>query len=186
MGLRGRSCALPDGTATHPDCLHEPHWYALHTKPRHERRIGVELRHKGFQIFVPTVKEVHRWSDRRKIVEVPLFSCYVFFRANNVVRARETVFLTPGIFRVVGAKDRPTPIPDSEIQAFQRLVAKGVPMANSLFLGAGQRVRIRGGVLDRLEGILQSDPGDDKILVSIELIQRAVSVSLEGYDIEPA
>jgi transcription antitermination factor NusG len=110
----------------------------------------------------------------------------VFFRANNVLRSWETVFLTPGIFRIVGAKDGPTPIPDSEIEVFQRLVGEGVPMANSLFLSAGQRVRIRGGVLDGLEGILQSHPGDLKILVSIELIQRAVSVSLEGYDIEPA
>lgn len=160
-------------------------WYAVQTKPRHEKRIGTELRRKGIESFVPTVKEVHRWSDRRKIVEVPLFSCYAFLRAENILQAALSVIATPGVFRLLGTKEKAAPIPDEEIEAFQRMVGNGVPMANSVFLTSGRRVRIRGGVLDGVEGILQSRPGDHKLVVSIQLIQRAVSVSLQGYDIEP-
>jgi transcription antitermination factor NusG len=164
----------------------QPRWYAVHTKPRHEKRIGAELHKKGIETFVPTIAEMHRWSDRRKRVEVPLFSCYAFFRVSDLDQTRYWILTTPGVFRVVGTQSHATAIPDHEIESFKRLVATGVPMATSVFLNAGQRVRIRGGALDGVEGILEWSPGEDRIVVSIELIRRAVSVSLSGYDIEPA
>jgi len=58
----------------------ELRWYALHTRARHEKAVERRLRDQGMETFVPTTMEVHRWSDRKKKVEVPLFSCYVFIR----------------------------------------------------------------------------------------------------------
>ncbi len=55
-------------------------WYAVHTRARHERVIAQRLREQGINTFLPLVTEVHRWSDRRKSVEVPLFGCYVFVK----------------------------------------------------------------------------------------------------------
>ena len=59
-----------------------PRWFALHTRARHEKTVEHRLREEGMETFLPTVKEVHRWSDRKKTVEIPLFSCYVFVRCD--------------------------------------------------------------------------------------------------------
>ena len=56
----------------------EPDWYAVHTYPRHERVVAERIRQQGLTTFLPIITETHRWSDRRKVVELPLFSCYVF------------------------------------------------------------------------------------------------------------
>jgi transcription antitermination factor NusG len=164
----------------------KPRWYALHTKPRHERRVETELGRKAIQSFLPMVNEVHRWSDRRKVVEAPLFSCYAFVRITDVSRAKGTILSTPGVFSIVGTRSAATPIPDCEIEALQKLMASGTPMSSTLFLNVGQRVRVRGGALDGVEGVLESRAGGSKLIVSIELIQRSVSVPLSGYDLEPA
>jgi transcription antitermination factor NusG len=161
-------------------------WYALYTKARHEKRIETELSNKGIETFTPTVREVHRWSDRRKSVEVPLFSCYTFFRTDNLPPIRYSILNTPGVLRLVGTQNQATPIPHHELVSFKLLVANRVPMESSRFLSVGQQVRIRGGALDGVEGILEHSHGQGKIVVSIKLIQRSVSLSLSGYEIEPA
>src|SRR5580693_9193151 len=66
------------------------YWYAVHTRARHESAVALRLRERGVTVFLPTVTEVHRWNDRRKIVKLPLFSCYVFVKLipNNQERQR--------------------------------------------------------------------------------------------------
>ena len=58
----------------------EPTWYAIHTMARHEKRVTTNLQEDRICAFLPLVEQLHRWSDRRSRVEVPLFSCYVFVR----------------------------------------------------------------------------------------------------------
>ncbi len=118
-------------------------WYGLHTRPRHEKIVAHRLEERGVTTFLPLVTEVHRWSDRKKTVQMPLFSCYVFAKF----------------------------IPD-------RL--------SHPFLKIGQRVRIRSGALDGLEGILVSRNGDHTLVISIDAIQRSLAVRVEGYEVEPA
>ena len=74
----------------------ELRWYALHTRARHEKAIERRLREQGMETFVPTTTEVHRWSDRKKKVEVPLFSCYVFVRCALTAEDRTRVYLSGG------------------------------------------------------------------------------------------
>jgi transcription antitermination factor NusG len=78
------------------------------------------------------------------------------------------------------------PIPDSQMQDIRTLLASDVPFEERSFLRVGQRVRIRGGSLDGVEGILSSQDQNQSLVVSVDLIQRSLSVRIQGYEVEPA
>ena len=160
-------------------------WYGLQTRPRHEKIVAQRLEERGVTTFLPLVTEVHRWSDRKKSVQMPLFSCYVFARfvPNRVDRLR--VLRVDGVFGLVGDRGEGAPIPDEQINTVRSLIGGQLPWSTHPFLKIGQRVRIRGGALDGLEGILVSRNGDRTLVISVDAIQRSLAVRVEGYEVEP-
>ena len=160
-------------------------WYAVLTRARHEKIIAQRLQEQGISTFLPLVTEVHRWSDRKKKVELPLFSCYLFTRLLPTSEARLRVLRVDGVFQLVGVRGEGTPIPDEQIEALRTLVERRLPVCSHPFLRIGQRVRIRSGALNGLEGILLGRNGDQTLVVSIEAIQRSLAIRIEGYDVEP-
>jgi transcription antitermination factor NusG len=159
-------------------------WYAVQTRARHEKTIVERLREQGVPTFLPLISEVHRWSDRRKTVELPLFSCYIFVRLASTNEDRMRVCRTNGVFGIVGTSGEGTPIPDEQIEAVRTLVTQQLPWSTHPFLKIGQRVRIRGGSMDGVEGILLARNGDRTLIVSVDVIQRSLAVRIEGYDVE--
>jgi len=159
-------------------------WYALHTRARHERMVVHRLGDEGVTTFLPVATEVHRWSDRRKSIEVPLFPCYVFVRLALTPEERFRVFQVNGILGLVGIRGQGTSIPDEQIDAVRALLAQNLPWSFHPFLKAGQRVRIRGGALDGVEGIFQSRGRDQTLVISVDAVQRSLAVRISGYDIE--
>lgn len=161
----------------------EVRWYAVHTRAKHENSVGLQLQRRGVDTFVPCVREVHRWSDRSKVVEAPLFSCYVFVHG-SLSQAHKSVIHTPGVIRWVAVRGEPAFIPDNQIEAVRSIVNTHVPVWPHAFLSVGQRVRIRGGCLDGVEGTLVEQKGDRKLVVSIDLIQHSLATTIDGYDVE--
>jgi len=159
-------------------------WYAVHTRARHEKTVSDRLREQGLATFLPLVKETHDWSDRKKIVELPLFGCYVFVRFAPGHRDRLRVCRTDGVLQVVGTRGEGTPIPDEQIETVKMVLSEQLPFTTHPFLKIGQRVRIRGGSLDGVEGVLLSRNGDRTLVVSVDAIQRSLAVRIEGYRVE--
>jgi transcription termination/antitermination protein NusG len=159
-------------------------WYALHTRSRHERVVEHRLHQQGISTFCPIVSEVHRWSDRRKEVEVPLFSCYVFVRMAMTADERAKIYRAEGFLRFVGVRGQALPIPDEQIDAVRAITEQKVPWCSHPYLKVGQRIRIRGGALDGVEGIFLSRNGEDSLVVSVDAVQRSMAVRISGYDIE--
>ena len=160
-------------------------WYAVQTRARNEKVISERLREQGLTTFLPLVSEIRRWSDRKKKVELPLFSCYVFVKlvaSNNAERMR--VYRTNGVFRIVSMRGEAIPIPEEQIEALRTVVTQQVPWTEHPFLKIGQRVRIRGGSLEGVEGVLLSRNGDRTLIISVDAIQRSLAVRVEGYDVE--
>jgi transcription termination/antitermination protein NusG len=180
------SSALGPAPVVRPECgVAEVCWYALHTRSRHERIVAHRLRECGLETYVPTVKEVHRWSDRKKKVEVPLFSCYVFLRCNLSPENRNHVYRIESVLGFVGGGGSGMAIPDEQIENVRTLLAQSVPWRSHPFLKVGQRVRVRGGALDGVEGIFLSENGDHSLVISVEAIQRSMAVRIDGYDVVP-
>ena len=159
-------------------------WYALQTRSRHEKRVVAQLEEKGITAFLPLLRELHRWSDRRRMVEVPVFPGYVFVRVAGCAETRILLLRTDGVVNVVGARGQGAPISDKEIEDVQALVNHRIPLAPYPFLNAGQRVRIRGGCLDGVEGNLVARNADRSLVVSEELIRRSLAIRVAGYEVE--
>ena len=128
--------------------------------------------------------DIRRWSDRRKLVELPLFSGYLFVHATVSPQIRRIVLFARGVAGFVAMRGEPVSIPDEQIDNVKELLAKNIRCAAHPFLKVGQRVRIRGGSLEGLEGILVSHNGDRKLVISVNTIERSFSIGIKGYDVE--
>lgn len=172
---------LPSGTG---EATAESLWFAVQTRPRHEKKVSSGLLERGIHNFLPIHRERRRWSDRHQWVELPLFSQYLFVRVPIAAESRARVLQTPGVVQFVGTTGRGTPIPDEQIDSLQTIAAQRIPMTPHEFLRVGERVRIRGGALEGIEGILSAIKNDQSLVVSVDLIQKSVAIQIDGFEVE--
>ena len=166
--------------------IEEPRWYAIHTRARHEKSVTEQLQRTDITTFLPLIRQTHRWSDRQKAIECVLFDCYTFVCLESYSQKHFHILKTPGVLGFVGIRGVGLPIPEREIQDIRSLLANKIPCTPYPFLKTGRRIRIRGGCMDGLEGILVATNSDQSLVVSVEIIQRSLAVRIDGYDIEPA
>jgi transcription termination/antitermination protein NusG len=162
----------------------ESNWYAVHTMSRHEKRIAGQFEEKHVRTFLPLLREVRRWSDRRSTVEVPMFSCYAFVHIEQTTEERLKVLRTPGVLGFVGTERHGTPIPKEQIESLRTAVNGKISFVPHAYIAAGSRVIVRGGSLDGVHGILVCQGGNESLVLSVELLHRSVAIRVEGYDIE--
>src|SRR5215467_1551262 len=112
-------------------------WFAVQTKPRHEKKVSLELVEKGLHSFLPLQRTRRRWSDRYKWVELPLFSQYVFVRMALDTEVRARVLRTVGVVRFAGAPGRGTPVPDEQIETLQAMVERRISLAPHSYINVG-------------------------------------------------
>lgn len=186
QGISDQLARFVDAAAERALATMIPQWYAIQTQGRQEKHVVQRLTNRGLNLYLPLVTEVRRWSDRRKHVEVPLFPGYVFAYTPMAEKVRLTVLRTAGTIGFVTSQGRPVPIPEIEIENIQKLLSLSAPLHPHVFLSSGKRMRIRGGALDGLEGILVGAKADCSLVISVQMIQRSVALRLTGYDIEPA
>jgi transcription antitermination factor NusG len=164
----------------------ESSWFALRTRPRFEKKVAAELHEKRIKTFLPLYSATHQWSDRRRVVHLPLFPGYAFVHLAPRLHDRISVLRTNGVISFVGARGVGTPIPHDEIEAVQTVLEQRVLFEPYPYVSVGQRVRIRGGSLDGITGFLTAINNDASLVISVELIQRSVAMRITGYNVEPA
>ena len=160
------------------------HWYALRTRSRHEKLVRDQLVHQGFEPLLPTVKRLNQWKDRKKEVELPLFSGYCFVRFNSDQKL--PVLKTVGVVDIVGGGQRPEPIPDEEIRALQTLMASVLPYDPHPYLQEGMKVEVIRGPLQGIQGILLRKEKRHRLILGVRLIQQAAAVEIDVCDVSPA
>lgn len=163
-------------------------WFAVHTKSRHEEVALKGLVQKSIKAFLPRLEVWSRRKDRRKKIQVPMFSGYLFVDLDNPDNhARLNVLTTPGVVRILGRKagNEPIPIPDSQIEAIQRLIESKIEMQRITYPDIGERARITDGPFKGIEGkVLSTDLKREIFVVSIDLLQRSVAIQIEGFRLE--
>jgi len=100
--------------------LEDSAWWALYTRHQHEKTVAEMLSAKGFEVFLPLYDSMRRWNDRKKLISLPLFPCYVFVRGG--LNRRLQVVTTPGVHMILSRGERVATIPEDEIQAIRRTV----------------------------------------------------------------
>lgn len=139
---------------------------------------------RGIDSFLPLQVAVHQWSDRRRLIHTPLFPGYLFVRLAQTSIDRIAILRTNGVVRFVGSRGVGIPIPDNEIEVLPTLLKSGITLSPSPYLCVGKQVRIRGGCLNGVSGILLGVNGDQSLVVSVNLIQRSVAMRIEGFQVE--
>ena len=151
-------------------------WYAAYTYPRHEKAVLKQLESKSIEAFLPVFLTENRWKDRRVQIQNPLFPGYVFTRINLSERSR--VLAIPGVIRMLSFNGIPAPIDDSEIEAVRLCIERGATLEPYPFLEVGDRVRVRSGVLEGLEGLISRCKDERRLIVPISLINQSVLLRL--------
>ncbi len=155
-----------------------PHWFAIRTSPRWELRASTELLQRGCEVYVPLCHVKHKWSDRTKVVDVPLFPGYLFSRF--LTRDRVRVLQASGVKQILGIGDTPAPISESEIDNLRTLVDARPVLVPWPYLQAGQRVRVDRGPLAGVHGfVVRAEEESLRIVVSVDLLQRSVSAEID-------
>ena len=158
-------------------------WYALHVRPRFENYVQTHLEHKGYEAFSPTYVSKRRWSDRTKSLTLPLFPGYVFCRFD--VHSRLPILITPGVNFVVGIGRSPVSVDPEEITAIRHVLDAGVATRPWPYLKTGEMVRVETGPLEGLTGIVVRTKGADRLIISVSLLMRSVSVEIERIEVKP-
>lgn len=158
-------------------------WWAVYTRHQHEKIVAEMLSAKGFDVFLPLYKSVRRWKDRKKQLAMPLFPCYVFLRGK--LDRKLQVVTTPGICMILYRGQGVAIIPDAEIEAIRRAIEGPSPVEPHPFLKCGERVRIKRGALEGVEGILVRKKGLYRLVLSIDILAQSVGLEVDGSDVEP-
>ncbi|NOZ57391.1 MAG: UpxY family transcription antiterminator [Calditrichaeota bacterium] len=161
-----------------PDTLH---WYALYTKSRHEKKVDLQLREKGIESYLPLRGVWRQWSDRRKLVEEPLFRCYVFVHTNEKQRVR--ALQTYGAVRFVSFNGRPAIVRDEEIETIKRILREFPEAEACEPFSVGDLVEIVRGPLTGIMGRLEEIRGSRRLVVTIDSIHQGVRFEIDRLDV---
>lgn len=167
-----------------PAAYCEPRWYAAYTSANHEKRVAEQLVVRAVEHFLPLYDSVRRWKDRRVKLHLPLFPGYVFVRL--ALRDRLQVLCVPGVARLVGFNGTPAAIPGEDIEALRASLDNGVRAEPHPYLTIGRRVRVMGGPMTGVEGILVRRKGKLRVVISIDQIHRSVAIEVDASEIVPA
>ena len=185
-GLQQHRSASEDtgeSTGMLAESIEQPYWYALQTRSRHEKVVRDQLAGKSITHLLPLWRKRSIWKDRVKLVEVPLFSGYLF--GFFALQDRITVLETVGVVRIVGINGKAVPIPDEQVAAVRTLMEHRLPCSPFPYLVEGMRVRIKSGLLAGAEGILLVKKQKHRLVISVDIIQQAVAIDVDSAEVEP-
>jgi transcription termination/antitermination protein NusG len=171
-----------DTATSHDEAL----WYAVSTRSRQEKIAASMLENLEVAHFLPLVEEERQWSDRRQKVTLPLFPGYLFVRIARSSDVQLRVLKVPGIVDFVSNRNGPLAIPRADIENVRAVISQGVGCSPHPFLCVGDRVRVARGPLAGLEGTVTRCGAQSRLVISVEVIQRSISVSVAESDVEPA
>lgn len=177
---------------THLECLSvglptsvsidDQRWYVAYTYPRHEKSVADQLAHKGVESFLPMFTRISRWKDRSVKIEQPLFPGYIFTRIS--ARERLKIVSVSSVIRMLSFNEVPVPVNDADIENLMLCVRRGGTLQPHHFTAIGERVRVKEGIFDGLEGFVIRHHNGCSLVVTVALIQQSVSLEIEESYLE--
>jgi transcriptional antiterminator RfaH len=149
----------------------EEKWYALYTRPRAEKLVYQRLVEAGIETFLPLQKTYRMWSDRKKLVEKPLLSSYVFVKTNK--KSFPKVYKTNGVVKFISFEGQPVSIPQNQIDNLRLLVNSDAPIeVSSEKFATGDNVEVINGSLIGLTGELIKIGSKNRVIVRIDRLDQ--------------
>jgi len=155
----------------------ELNWYAVYTKPRHEKKLADGLMEKGIEAYVPLRKVLRQWSDRKKMVDEPLIRSYCFVKVDKKLYFE--VLNTHGAVRYVWFSGKPASIPEKQINVLKIIAGSDIEVEKIPGnIMPGTLVKVIAGPLIGITGELISISNHKKVIVRIDTLDHALSLSI--------
>jgi len=161
----------------------EPRWYALKTRSRHEKKVDELLQQKGITSFLPLYSTLRQWSDRKKKVTLPLFSCYLFVKIP--LKDRLHVLRTDGAVHLVSFNNIPASIPEIQIDSIRKILGEKVSIQKVSYFAVDQKVEVTYGPFKGVQGIVKKVKGKSRLIITIDVLCQAISVEIDDDMLRP-
>lgn len=157
-------------------------WYAIYCKSRHERQAHLKLLSKGIETFMADYETCAQWGTRRRQVKKNLLPGYLLVRFDKTVQLYYEILQTSGVVKFVGgAWPQLSFIPDEQVESLQALLSSEQPFVEVPYLNVGDKVEVMAGPLAGLRGrVFAAKAHRNRLIVSIDLLQRSVQVELDS------
>ena len=164
--------------------IEKAHWYAVYTNARHENTVADHLMSKEIEVFLPTITVVRSWKDRKMKLQTPAFPSYVFTKICLSERGR--VISVPGVVRILSFNGVPARLDEAEIENIRLCHRRGALMESRPLFGVGERVRVKSGLLEGLEGFVSRCKDERRLIVPLSHINQSLAVQVDIDLLEPA
>lgn len=158
------------------------HWYAIYTRPRFEKKVYEQLTEKGLEVYLPLVKKVRQWKDRKKKVDMPLFPSYIFARFDY--KYRFDILPISGVVKIVNFRGEPAVIPDWQIDSLKRMMEHPQKVRLEDYMRPGEVVEVTDGLFKGMRGTIKTVKDETRLIITIEGIMQTVSVELDTYAVK--
>lgn len=176
------SPTIPKGVLTHAENSEPAMWFAVYVTSRHEKKVQVQLGLQEIETFLPLYKTIHLWKNRcRRVLELPLFPNYLF--VHIAVNERVAVLRTPGVISLVCSGHLPIPLPSAAVEAIRKALAVREVEPHP-YLVVGNRVRIVGGPLLGMEGVLVRKKNKLRVVLLLDEIRQSAAVEVNADEID--
>jgi len=156
-----------------------PKWFAVYTKYKREKVIKKELDRQDVTAYLPIQKITRIYASKRKVVELPLISCYIFVKITKSEYLR--VLQAEGVVNFVRIAKNLISIPEREIEIMKQIVGEGIPVtAEPSRLQKGDLVEIVGGNLTGLKGTLVDNHGEKEVIINLESMGYSLRMTLDS------
>lgn len=160
-------------------------WYAVYVKSRYEKKAFKLLEDKHIEAYLPLIGRLKQWSDRKKMVEEPLFKSYLFVHTD--LKDYFDILNTPGIVRFVCFGGKPVPVPDNQLIAVKEYIGEydgEEDVTQFQDFHEGQMVEISHGQMRGLVGRLVEIKGKQRLIVNIEAVGQSLPISVPRSQVE--
>ena len=158
-------------------------WMAVYTRPRHEKTVKKEFQKKGFEVYLPILRERRKWSDRKTWVELPLFRSYVFVRT----KLKNVLFVvqTSGVVKVIKFGEEIAVVRNECIEAIKLMIEGGYKPEPLNYFIQGDPVEVNDGPLKGLVGEVIRVDKKDHLVIRVDAIQHSISIQVNRGFLKP-
>lgn len=157
-------------------------WYAIYTRPRHEKKSAELLVEQKYEVYLPLIQKVRQWKDRRKKVDMPLFNSYLF--VNFDYNQRFDILKTHGVVKIISFSGEPAVIPDWQINALKRMLDFPDSLRLEKYITPGEIVEIKAGPMRGLKGMVDLKKDSKRLVLSIDGVFQSISVEIDEEFVE--
>jgi transcriptional antiterminator RfaH len=154
-------------------------WYACHTRPRCEKKFAALMAAEDFEHYLPLIPSIRRYGKETKRFTKPLFPGYVF--AKVAAEGKSKIYQQELIARAIPVDDEARFL--RQLEDVRRMVSSGIEFTVVPLLTRGRSVRVVGGPLHGLEGLVDDPSNPLGVVISVDVLRQGLLMKVPAENL---